>query len=236
MPFTVRRGWSGCRSGAARKRPVTDSGFFMSASASPSATTWPPRLPAPGPRSMTWCGAPDRLLVVLDDEQRVALRLELRERVEQDRGCRAGAGRSSARRGCSRRRAGSSRAARRAGCAALRRRRASAPSGRARDRRARPRRGSRGATRARRGCRARSRPRGPRARARGRSAATFADRQRGQVGDRPVAEAHGERHRVEALALGTRGRARRRPPTMRSTRSPRRSAPRRSRESLSPVP
>ena len=113
--------------------------------------------------------AADRLLVVLDDEQRVALRFELLERIEEDQRCRADAGRSSARRGCSRRPADWSRAAPRAGCAAPRRRRASARSGRARGRRGRPRRGRRVARRARRRCRARSRPRGRRARARGRS-------------------------------------------------------------------
>ena len=58
------------------------------------------------------------------------------------RGCRAGAGRWWARRGCSTRRAGSSRAAPRGGCAAPRRRRAWARSAPARDSRARLRPGN----------------------------------------------------------------------------------------------
>ena len=47
---------SGCASGCARKRPVTDSGLRIRSAAVPSATTRPPRLPAPGPRSIT-CSA-----------------------------------------------------------------------------------------------------------------------------------------------------------------------------------
>ena len=81
---TARRGCSGCASGCARKRPVSDCGDAHRApSAVPCATTSPPQLPAPGPRSITCVGAADRVLVVLDDDQRVALRLELRQRVEQ---------------------------------------------------------------------------------------------------------------------------------------------------------
>ena len=77
-------------------------------------------------------GAPDRVLVVLDDEQRVALARRAVRARRAARRCRADAGRSSARRARSRRRAGSSRVARRGGCAAPRRRTASARRGRAR--------------------------------------------------------------------------------------------------------
>ena len=42
---------------------------------------------------------PDRVLVVLDDDDRVAEVAQAMQRVEQRAGCRAGAGRSTARRG-----------------------------------------------------------------------------------------------------------------------------------------
>ena len=152
---------SGCRSGCARKRPVTESRIAPSARPPcPRRRRAPPRMPAPGPRSMTWSARRMVSSSCSTTTSVLPLRLELRERVEQDRGCRAGAGRWSARRGCSTRRAGWSRAARRGGCAAPRRRRASAPSGRAQVAEADLARGSRGGPRARRAGRARSRPRG----------------------------------------------------------------------------
>ena len=95
-----------------------------------------------GPEIDDVVGAPDRVLVVLDHEQRIALRREPRRAYRAGCGCRADAGRWSARRGCSTRPADSSPAAPRAGCAAPRRPTASAPSGRARDSRARPLRGT----------------------------------------------------------------------------------------------
>ena len=84
----------------------------------------------------------DRRLVVLDDDHRVACVAAARAACRAAWRCRAGAGRWSARRGCSRRRAGSSRAAPPAGCAAPRRRRACRRAGRASGSRARPARGS----------------------------------------------------------------------------------------------
>ena len=53
---TARRGCSGCRSGVARKRPVIEAASCISSPAVPCATTGPPSLPAPGPRSST-CSA-----------------------------------------------------------------------------------------------------------------------------------------------------------------------------------
>ena len=51
----ARRGCSGCTSGCARKRPVTESGAAaMLGRRVPCATSRPPRLPAPGPMSMMW--------------------------------------------------------------------------------------------------------------------------------------------------------------------------------------
>ena len=96
-------------------------------------------LPAPGPRSITWSARRIVSSSCSTTTSVLPLRLELARACRAGCGCRADAGRWSARRGCSTRRAGSSRAARRAGCAAPRRPRASAPSGRARGSRARPR-------------------------------------------------------------------------------------------------
>ena len=95
---TLRRGCTGCSSGRASTRPVTESGCDEISAALPSATSRPPRLPAPGPMSMMWSARADRLLVVLDHDQRVALVAQILERAEQDARCRANAGRSSARR------------------------------------------------------------------------------------------------------------------------------------------
>ena len=46
----------------------------------PSATTWPPSLPAPGPRSSDVVGVADGLFIVLDDEDGVA---EIAQRFER---------------------------------------------------------------------------------------------------------------------------------------------------------
>ena len=62
---------------------MSEVGDAIRSSIVPAPTTWPPRVPAPGPRSMQVIGAADRVLVVLDHEQRVALAAELLERVEQ---------------------------------------------------------------------------------------------------------------------------------------------------------
>ena len=65
--------------------------------------------------------APHRLLIVLDDDERISL-LAQRVSVSSSAGCRADAGRWSAHRARKARRADSSRAAPPAGCAAIRRR------------------------------------------------------------------------------------------------------------------
>ena len=54
LPFDLRRtGGGSMRSTPARKRPVSDSGFAITSSGVPTATTCPPSSPAPGPRSTT---------------------------------------------------------------------------------------------------------------------------------------------------------------------------------------
>ena len=63
----------------------------------------------------------DRLLVVLDDDDGVAEIAQARQRRRAARGCRAGAGRSTARRARTARRSGSRRSASRGGCAGPRR-------------------------------------------------------------------------------------------------------------------
>ncbi len=93
----------------------------------PAATTRPPRLPAPGPRSMTWSRAADRVLVVLDHHQRVALGLELLQRVEQDPVVARVQADGRLVEDVAHAAQVASRAAPRGGCAAPRRRRASAP-------------------------------------------------------------------------------------------------------------
>ena len=116
----------------ARKRPVIDSACDASSvDACPRATSRPPRLPAPGPMSMMWSARRIVSSSCSTTTSVLPLSPSLRERVEQDRGCRAGAGRWSARRARSRRPAGCCRAAPRGGCAAPRRPRASARRGRA---------------------------------------------------------------------------------------------------------
>jgi hypothetical protein len=49
----------------------------------PCATISPPWTPAPGPRSTTWSAVADRVLVVLDDDDRVAEIAQAPQRFEQ---------------------------------------------------------------------------------------------------------------------------------------------------------
>ena len=88
---TRRAGCSGCWSGWARKRPVTDCGWRCSSAAVPAATTCPPRRPAPGPRSITWsarrmvsssCSTTIRVLPLVCSLASVSSRMRL------SRGCR----------------------------------------------------------------------------------------------------------------------------------------------------
>ena len=65
-----------------RNWPVTEPLTRITSFAVPSATTSPPCSPAPGPMS-TMVGRPHHLLVVLDDEDGVAERLEPLERPDQ---------------------------------------------------------------------------------------------------------------------------------------------------------
>ena len=235
----ARRGCSGCCSGL-REEAAGDRlrRCACSSLAVPCGDDVAAALARAGAEVDDVVGAADRVLVVLDHDQRVALVAELLQRVEQDAGCRAGAGRWSARRARSTRPAGSSRAAPRAGCAAPRRPTASAPRGRAPGSPGRPR----------------SRKREPRRRSRrARSRAISAsrpfsvelveercavvDRQRRELGDRAA------RGSARASATGfsrwpsQAAQASPRPRTTRSTRSPRRvCSRRRSRRSARPVP
>ena len=88
-------------------------------------------LPCPGAEIDDVIRGAHRLFVVLDDDHRVA---EIAQAARASRAaarCRAGAGRSTARRGCTTRRRDANRFASRAGCAALRRRKAIPPHARA---------------------------------------------------------------------------------------------------------
>ena len=103
-----------CAGDAVGLRACTSSGV-------PAATTWPPWMPAAGPHVDEIIGAADRLLVMLDDDHRVA---EIAQPLRASRAagrCRADAGRSTARRAHRARRSGPSRSARRGGCAGSRR-------------------------------------------------------------------------------------------------------------------
>ena len=102
-------------------------------------------------------GGEDRLLVVLDHDHRVAEVAEVFQRLEQALRCRAGAGRSRARRARRARRSGPSRSARRGGCAGSRRRRACRNCATASGSRARRRSGNPGARGSPSGCGRRSR-------------------------------------------------------------------------------
>ena len=180
----------GASAARARKRPVTDSGCACSCAAVPAATTRPPRTPAPGPRSMMW-SARRMVSSSCSTTTSVLPRGGQRgQRVEQHRGCRAGAGRWSARRARSRRPAGSSRVARRAGCAALRRPTASAPRGRAPGSPSRRARGIRGGVEFRPHV-ARDRRLARRQLQRSKNGARARTGQRGQLGDRACRETAG---------------------------------------------
>ena len=76
-------------------------------------------------------GGPHRVFVVLDDDDRVAHVAQAVRAWRAAGRCRAGAGRSKARRGCRARRPARSRSGRPGECAAIRRRKASARCGRA---------------------------------------------------------------------------------------------------------
>ena len=174
----------------------------------------PPRarraLPAPGPRSMTWSARRIVSSSCSTTTSVLPLALQLLAACRAASGCRADAGRWSARRACSRRRAGSSRAAPRAGCAAPRRRRASARRGRARGSQADVAQEAQARLQSRRACRARSRASRPRSfELREECRASSRDRQRGQLGDRPAAEPHRAAPRVAAAAPSQAGQARR---------------------------
>ena len=81
---TARRACSGCTSGCARKRPVTESAFADSSAR--AALGHQPAAALAGARADVddVVGAADRVLVVLDHDQRVALVAQLLQRVEQD--------------------------------------------------------------------------------------------------------------------------------------------------------
>ena len=97
----------------------------------PSATTLAAVLAGAGPDVDDVVGGADGLLVVLDHDDRVAQVAQAQQGRDQAAGCRAGAGRWSARRGCRARRRGRSRSGWPAGCAGPRRRRAWRRRGRA---------------------------------------------------------------------------------------------------------
>ena len=162
----------------------------------------------PGPRSIDVVGGADRLLVVLDDDHGVAEIAQPRRASPAACGCRAGAGRSTARRARRARRSGSRRSASPAGCAALRRPTASRRCGRAsgsrRRRRRRKRRRSRISRRMRLGDQ-RSRARS--ARAPRRPSQRLGDRQVDVLGDRPALDPHRQALRLAAARRGRPGTA-----------------------------
>ena len=81
---TVLRGCTGCLRGSLRNRPVIEAGFAISSSASPCGDHGAAELARARPEIHHVLCAPDRVLVVLDHHERVALGLELLEHVEQD--------------------------------------------------------------------------------------------------------------------------------------------------------
>ena len=110
-----------------------------------SAISSPPCSPAPGPMSIIQSADADRLLVVLDHDQRVAQVAQPHERRDQPGVVALVQADATARPGCRARPSGSSRSASPAGCAAPRRPRACRSPGRGSGSRARRRPGSRAA-------------------------------------------------------------------------------------------
>ena len=154
-------------------------------------------------------GRAHRALVVLDDEHGVAEVAQALERARSAARCRAGAGRSTARRGCRARRPARSRSASPAGSAAPRRPTASPPRGPSTGSRRRRCRGSAAARRSRAGSAGRSRGRCRRARARrATSIARCADRRvNSWIGRSPTL--HRARLGPQPRALALRARAHR---------------------------
>ena len=113
---------SGCSSGCARKRPVTESALRRQVGRAAFGHQPAAALAGAGADVDDVVGAADRVFVVLHHDQRVALVAQACAARRAASGCRAGAGRWSARRARSRRPAGCCRAARPGGCAAPRRR------------------------------------------------------------------------------------------------------------------
>ncbi len=95
---TGRRACSGWTIGRARNCPVSDEGCAARSATPPCATTWPPRLPAPGPMSMMWsarrivsssCSTTTSVLPLSPSLRRASSRMRL------SRGCRPMVGSSS---------------------------------------------------------------------------------------------------------------------------------------------
>ena len=79
------RRWPGSRMRRrpARKSPVSEPGSAMTSAGVPWATTSPPCSPAPGAHVDDVVGQPHGLLVVLDDEHRVAEVAQAQQRVDE---------------------------------------------------------------------------------------------------------------------------------------------------------
>ena len=133
----LRRRARGARAGIgicrcpARYWPVSECGARRISSGVPCATTCAAVLAGARAHVDDVVGGEDRILVVLDDDDAVAEVAQVLERRRAAARCRAGAGRSTARRARTSRRSGPSRSATRGGCAAPRRPTAFRPSGRA---------------------------------------------------------------------------------------------------------
>ena len=123
-----RCGTAICRS-PLRYCPVSDAGFADDLVDRAGGDHLAAVLPGAGPEVDDVIGGANRLLVVLDHDHRVAEVAQLLERARAAARCRAGAVRSTARRGCTARRRAASRSASPAGCAAPRRRTATRPPG-----------------------------------------------------------------------------------------------------------
>ena len=83
-PATARRGCSGCCSGVARKRPVTESGLARQVGHAALRHQRAAALAGAGADVDEVVGAADGVLVVLHHHQRVALVAQLGQRAEQD--------------------------------------------------------------------------------------------------------------------------------------------------------